>query len=55
MFHKILVAINDTEIGQQVFKETLSLATATNAELSFATYHLTCRGWRTKSFQPTNR
>ncbi|MHC5776415.1 universal stress protein [Nostoc sp.] len=33
MFHKILVAINDTEIGQQVFKETLSLATATNAEL----------------------
>jgi nucleotide-binding universal stress UspA family protein len=33
MFHKILVAINNTEIGQQVFQEALSLATANNAEL----------------------
>jgi nucleotide-binding universal stress UspA family protein len=33
MFHRILVAIDQTKIGQQVFQEALSLATANNAEL----------------------
>jgi nucleotide-binding universal stress UspA family protein len=33
MFDKILVAINTSEIGQQVFDQALSLAKATNAEL----------------------
>ncbi|OUL31343.1 universal stress protein UspA [Nostoc sp. T09] len=33
MFQKILVAINNSEIGQQVFDQALSLAKATNAEL----------------------
>jgi nucleotide-binding universal stress UspA family protein len=33
MFNKILVALNNSEVGQQVFEKALSLATATNAEL----------------------
>ncbi|MDZ8055691.1 MAG: universal stress protein [Aulosira sp. ZfuVER01] len=33
MFHKILVAINNSEIGQQLFDQALSLAKANNAEL----------------------
>lgn len=33
MFRKILVAVNNTEIGRHVFAQALSLATVTNAEL----------------------
>lgn len=33
MFHKVLVAVNNSEIGQQVFDQALALAKATNAEL----------------------
>jgi len=33
MFRKILVAVNDTEIGQHVFEQAVSLARLTNAEL----------------------
>jgi nucleotide-binding universal stress UspA family protein len=33
MFNKILVAINKTEVGKQVFEKAVSLAVATNAEL----------------------
>jgi len=33
MFSKILVAVNNTEIGCHVFEQALSLATSTNAEL----------------------
>ncbi|MBE9007318.1 universal stress protein [Fortiea sp. LEGE XX443] len=33
MFRKILVAVNNTEIGRQVFEQALCLATLTNAEL----------------------
>ncbi|WP_414752882.1 universal stress protein [Anabaena sp. CCY 9910] len=33
MFNKILVAVENTEMGKQVFERGLSLATATNAEL----------------------
>jgi nucleotide-binding universal stress UspA family protein len=33
MFHKILVAVNNSEITQQIFDQALSLAKATNAEL----------------------
>lgn len=33
MFNKILVALNNTDVGNQVFEKALSLAVATNAEL----------------------
>ncbi|WP_224095221.1 universal stress protein [Nostoc sp. MS1] len=33
MFNKILVAVNNTEVGKQVFEKAVSLAVATNAEL----------------------
>ncbi|MDZ7958247.1 MAG: universal stress protein [Aulosira sp. DedQUE10] len=33
MFHKLLVAINNSEIGLQIFDQALALAKATNAEL----------------------
>lgn len=33
MFNKILVALNNNEMGQQVFAHALNLATASNAEL----------------------
>lgn len=33
MFHKILVAVNNSEVTQQIFDQALSLAKATNAEL----------------------
>lgn len=33
MFSKILVAVNNTEVGHYVFEQALSLATLTNAEL----------------------
>jgi nucleotide-binding universal stress UspA family protein len=33
MFKKILVALNNNEIGQQIFEHALILATASNAEL----------------------
>jgi nucleotide-binding universal stress UspA family protein len=33
MFNKILVAVTKTEIGQQVFEEALTLASASNTEL----------------------
>ncbi|MBD2354477.1 universal stress protein [Tolypothrix sp. FACHB-123] len=33
MFHKILVAVNNSDVTQQIFDQALSLAKATNAEL----------------------
>ncbi|WGV23857.1 universal stress protein [Halotia branconii] len=33
MFNKILVAVNNTEIGQQVFEEALTLTSSNNAKL----------------------
>ncbi|BAY61420.1 hypothetical protein NIES22_14850 [Calothrix brevissima NIES-22] len=33
MFHKILIAVNNSEVTQQIFDQALALAKATNAEL----------------------
>lgn len=62
MFNKILVALNNNEMGQQVFEKALSLATVTNAELlllqvisPFDDDYLNVAAMETQSFYGTSQ